>query len=188
MTDLDHQETVNDETILRDFRTTLDQYKTIVVTGDEGVGKIVHTLAALHDTANVFFIGNKLDYRGQTRPGGYQQYLEHIRPLKSDLTIVATESAIFELDRATLTDWHATLLIDEVYGRSDAQRTKLYELISAEGIKTVIVTGCMKNLHALIELVEAGLMLTGRSALFIEGDYIKKLCKHLRPESYPHDK
>lgn len=188
MTEQSNQPQTYNDSVLTEFRNTLAQHKTIVITGDEGVGKIVHSLAALNEMPNVYFIGNPIDYRGQMRPGGYDQYLDHIRPLKADLTIIATEPGILELSPASLAASSAILLVDEVYGRSDAQRAKLYELISSEGIKTVIVTGCMKNLHGLIELVEAGLMLTGRSALFIEGDYIKQLCRHLRPETYPPDK
>jgi len=187
-TDQQQPHGTNDEQIISEFRNTLAQYKTIVVTGDEGVGKIVFSLAAMKDLPNVFYIGNPLDFRGQSRPGGYEQYLDHIKPLKPDLSIVATETDTLSLKPEQLTDSHAILLIDEVYGRSETQRAKLYELIGTEGIKTVIVTGCMKNLHNLISLVDAGLMLTGRSALFIEGDYIKKLCPHLQPELFTPEK
>lgn len=174
----------DNNTIVKDMCATLDRYKTIVVTGDEGVGKITHSLEALKDTAHVFFIGNPLDFRGQARPGGYEPYLDQIRSIKPDLTIIATEKNVLSLLPAELSSQSATLLIDEVYGRSDAQRAKLYELIGTEGVKTVIVTGCMKNLHALIDLVDAGLMLTGKSTLFIDGEYSKKLCRHLQPESF----
>lgn len=187
-TDQQQQHDTNDEQIISEFRNTLAQYKTIVVTGDEGVGKIVFSLAAMKDMPNVLYIGNPLDFRGQSRPGGYEQYLDHIKPLKPDLSIVATETDTLSLKPEQLIDSHAILLIDEVYGRSETQRAKLYELIGTEGIKTVIVTGCMKNLHNLVSLVDAGLMLTGRSALFIEGDYIKKLCPHLQPESFTPEK
>lgn len=187
-TDQQQQHDTNDEQIISEFRNTLAEYKTIVVTGDEGVGKIVFSLAAMKDLPNVLYIGNPLDFRGQSRPGGYEQYLDHIKPLKPDLSIVATETDTLSLKPEQLTDSHAILLIDEVYGRSETQRAKLYELIGTEGIKTVIVTGCMKNLHNLISLVDAGLMLTGRSALFIEEDYIKKLCPHLQPESFTPEK
>ncbi len=173
----------NDEAIIQEFRETLSRYKTIVVTGDEGVGKITYSLNALKDSANIHFFGNPLDYRGHTRLGGYEQYLNHIRELKSDLTVIATEKEILMIEPFGLTSCQAILLIDEVYGRSNAQRAKLYELIGIEGVKTVIVTGCMKNLHALDELVDAGLLLTGKSAISIEGDYIRTICKHLRPES-----
>lgn len=179
---------VNDETIIQEFRDTLGLHKTIIVTGDEGVGKITTSLNALQDVANIFFFGNPLDYRGHTRPGGYEQYLDHIRKLKPDLTIIATEKEMLALAPSLLTACRATLLVDEVYGRSDVQRAKLYKLTATEGVKTVVVTGCMKNLYSLTELVDAGLLLTGRSAIYIEGDYIRKVCRHLRPESFATEK
>lgn len=179
---------VNDETIIQEFRDTLRLHKTIIVTGDEGVGKITTSLNALQDVANIFFFGNPLDYRGHTRPGGYEQYLDHIRKLKPDLAIIATEKEMLALPPSLLTECGATLLVDEVYGRSDSQRAKLYKLTATEGVKTVVVTGCMKNLYSLTELVDAGLLLTGRSAIYIEGDYIRKVCRHLRPESFATEK
>lgn len=175
--------TLNDEKILQEFRDTLAANKTIVVTGDEGVGKITHSLNALSDMANIYFFGNPLDYRGHTRPGGYEQYLDHIRQLKPDLTIIAAEKEMLDVSPEALASRNAILLIDEVYGRSDAQRAKLVELTGTDGVKTVVITGCMKNLHTLVELVDAGLLLTGRSTIAIEGDYIRKICRHLRPES-----
>jgi hypothetical protein len=177
----------NEILIIKEIQSALAQYKTIVVTGDEGVGKIIFSLAAMKELPNVFYIGNPLDFRGQSRPGGYEQYLDHIRPLKPDLSIIANEDDTLKLEPSYLSAHNAILLIDEVYGRSELQRKKLFELINTEGIKTVIVTGCMKNLHNLVSLVDAGIMLTGRSAIFIEGDYIKKLCPHLQPEHFMPD-
>lgn len=174
----------HDKAIATAFQNALEQHGTIVVSGDEGVGKILHSLDALKEAENVYFIGNPLDYRGESRPGGYEPYLEHIRSLKPDLTMIATEKDLLSIEPSSLAGTSTTFLVDEVYGRSDAQRAKLYELISAGAVRTVIVTGCMKNLHNLIDLVDAGLMLTGKSALFVDGDYVKKICRRLRPESF----
>lgn len=176
------------ETIVHDISQAVAQHKSIVVCGEEGAGKITNTLTALHSMDEVYYIGNPVDYEGKWRPKGYVNYISFVMTLKRDMYIIANEIEILSMDPRGLQGKNAVVVIDEVFGRSNKQIEKLNDVFTLDGVKMVLITGCLKNIGLLVSHIEAGLMITGDGTLSIDRDFLRKICSLLRPESHSQDK
>ncbi|MEW5743946.1 MAG: hypothetical protein AB1805_00710 [Nitrospirota bacterium] len=173
----------NEEVIIREIREISTRYKSMVVSGEEGVGKITNTLSALRNNDHVYYIGNPVDYIGKPRPKGYDKYINYITTLKHDMTIMAEESEILALPSLLPSDREATLIIDEVFGRSEAQYDTLSELLGRDPVKAFLITGCLKNIGRLVHHIDAVLMLTQDGVLVFDKEFARQVCAVLRPEA-----
>ena len=171
------------EIIVSEIREQIDRVKNLVVTGEVGVGKIVHTLDALHDTKPVYYVGNPYDYIGQSRPQGYEQYLKDVTTQKPDLVILSSEKELLTLKTRLLCERAAIVIIDEVFGRSPSQCDKLTELLGGECPKIVLITGCLRNAVGMLKHFDRGLLLSPDSFVRIEKEFLVRLGNVLRPEA-----
>lgn len=176
------------ERIVRDIHQAISRFRSIVVCGEEGAGKLTNTLTALQSTDNVYYIGNPVDYEGKWRPKGYVNYISFVMTLKRDMYIIANEIEILSIDPQNLHGKDAVVVIDEVFGRGQKQIDKLTDILSLEDVRVVLITGCLKNIGPLVSQIEAGVMITGNGTLPIEGDFLKKICSLLRPEAHSHER
>ena len=167
------------------IRETIDGVKNIVITGEEGVGKLRKTIEALQDRDNVYYIGNPFDYKGNWRPKGYDKYIFDVMSLKRDLFIISNEIEILSIDPGQLSEKSPVLVIDEIYGRNEAQHEKIAALLAVRNVKVIIVTGCLKNIGGLAKYLDLSLMLfEDDSYLTVEREFLNKICSILKPE--PH--
>lgn len=176
---MDNREKITDE-----MRETIKRYKNIVVSGEVGVGKITHTVEAVQDNSNVYYLGNPVDYVGKPRPKGYDKYIDYIISLKKDMRIIATEKEILSFDFSSIHEDNAILIIDEIYGRSAEQFEKVLSLLGIGKLKVIIIAGCLKNVGRLIRDIDAAVMLIPDGILLIEKEFAKKICSVLGPD--PH--
>lgn len=130
------------------IRIAMSSHKNILIRGIQGVGKITNTMKAVRDNPNVYYIGNPLDYEGKRRPGSFEKYLQYIRSLKGDLSLVEDISALFDASSDII------LIIDEIYGRSAEQMEQIGRLLDAEHIQVIQIVGCMKYMGKLIEKMD----------------------------------
>ncbi|MCL5238721.1 MAG: hypothetical protein M1353_12930 [Nitrospirae bacterium] len=174
---------INKEAIVKKMREVLKKYKNIVICGEEGVGKITSTLEAVQNEANVYYIGNPVDYIGKPRPKGYDKYINYIMSLKNDMRIVADENEILSLDFPFLSESEAILVIDEIYGRSDEQCRKISEILTIKGVKVFLIAGCLKNAGRVIHGIDTVLMLTKDGVLLFDKEFAVQICTILKAET-----
>lgn len=173
----------NEKVIVSEIRELSKQFKNMVVSGEEGVGKITHTVAALEHDPHVYYVGNPVDYVGKPRPKGYDEYISYIASLKGDMHILADEKNILALPAQLPSDRESILIIDEVFDRSEAQYDTIIELLNRERVKTYLITGCLKNIGRLVHHIDAVLMLTKDGVLVFNKEFAAKVCAILRPEA-----
>ena len=167
------------------IKKTITDAKNIVITGEEGVGKLRKTIEALQDRDNVYYIGNPFDYKGNWRPRGYDKYIFDVMSLKRDLYIISNEIEILSIDQAQLSEKKPVLVIDEIYGRNEAQHEKIAALLKTPQIKVVIITGCLKNIGSLAQYLDLSIMLfEDDSFLTVEREFLNKICSILKPETH----
>ncbi len=152
------------------IKKVLECYKNVLICGVKGVGKITNTVQALRANANVYYIGNTVDYEGKTRPGSYEKYLSYILSLKKDLRIVDNIDELFTFKDEIL------LIVDEIYGRSDAQLEQISRLADIKNIRIIQIVGCMKYMGALIDKIDAIIELHLDGAFMIDKDLAKAIC------------
>lgn len=170
-------------TISEEIINKIGTSKNIVITGEEGVGKLKKTIEALHDHDNVYYIGNPFDYMGNLRPEGYEKYISDVMSLKKDLFIISNERELLSIDPLSLSEKKPVLVIDEIYGRNTAQYEKITGLLQTGQLKVILITGCMKNIGAIAGLFDLGLMLcSDDSCLIIDKGFLDKICGILKPE------
>jgi hypothetical protein len=160
----------------------LTAFKNVVVSGDEGVGKLRYTLAALKMEKTLYYIGNPYDYEGKMRAQGYDEYVRQVRSLNTDMQIILRESDILSLDLSTISNAGAVIVIDEMYGRCPTQCEKLLGILLSDTVRVAVITGCLRNLGIVCESLDKGVMLTPTGLLEIEQSFLKKMCGCLRPE------
>jgi len=173
---------INKEAIITRVREAMGQYKNIVISGEEGVGKITNTLEALHDADNVYYIGNPVDYVGKPRPKGYDKYINYITSRKKDMHIIAGEKELLSFDPASLPEKELVLVIDEIYGRSEEQYERIIRFLQVEKAKVFLITGCLKNIGRIVQGIDVGLMLTKDGVILFDREFAIKICSVLSPE------
>ena len=155
------------------IKKVLECYKNVLICGVKGVGKITNTVQALMTDANVYYIGNPVDYEGKTRPGSYEKYLTYILSLKKDLRIVGN---IAELSASKD---EIILIVDEIYGRSAAQLEQISRLADMKNIRIIQIVGCMKYMGTLIDKIDAVIELHLDGAFMIDKALAKAICEIL---------
>jgi hypothetical protein len=148
-------------------------YKNVLVCGVKGVGKITNTVQAVSERTNVCYAGNPVDYEGKSRPGSYEKYLSYILSLKSDLRIIAHMEELLQVRDEII------LIIDEIYGRSDAELALIDKLLDMSNIKIIQIVGCMKYMGSLIGKIDAILELHLDAAFIIDKELGIAICKIL---------
>ena len=149
------------------IRSVIGCCKNIVICGVKGVGKITNTVQAVRENTNVYYIGNPVDYEGKKRPGSYERYLNYIMSLKKDLTIVKS-----------------ILIIDEIYGRSEAQLEQIDKLFDMDNIQVIQIVGCMKNMGRLIDKIDIIIDMHHNGAFIVDKGLAKAICRIFGPK--PH--
>lgn len=152
------------------IRKVVGIYKNVLVCGIKGVGKITNTVTAVKDNTNVYYIGNPFDYEGKRRPGSYEKYLKYISSLKEDIKIVEDINRLFRVRSDII------LIIDEIYGRSDAQLEQISRLFDVENIRIIQIVGCMKNMGGLIDKIDIIVELHHDWAFIIDKELGKAIC------------
>jgi hypothetical protein len=160
----------------------LTTYKNVVVSGEEGVGKLRYTLAALKSEQNLYYIGNPFDYEGKTRAQGYDEYVRQVRSLHTGMQVVLRESDILSLDVSKISGTGAVMVIDEMYGRCPTQCEKLLGIFLNDTIRVAVITGCLRNVGVGCDSLDRGVLLTEAGLFEIEQTFLKKMCGFLRPE------
>jgi hypothetical protein len=155
------------------IKKVLEYYKNVLICGVKGVGKITNTVKALSTNANVYYVGNPVDYEGKTRPGSYEKYLKYILSLRKDIRIVDNIAELF-----TLKD-EITLIVDEIYGRSEEQLSQISRLADMKNIRMIQIVGCMKYMGVLIDKVDAIIELHLDGAFMIDKDLARAICEIL---------
>ncbi|HSB30698.1 MAG TPA: hypothetical protein VLD55_03765 [Candidatus Sulfobium mesophilum] len=155
------------------IKKVLEYYKNVLICGVKGVGKITNTVKALSTNANVYYVGNPVDYEGKTRPGSYEKYLKYILSLRKDIRIVDDIAELF-----TLKD-EITLIVDEIYGRSEEQLSQISRLADMKNIRMIQIVGCMKYMGVLIDKVDAIIELHLDGAFMIDKDLARAICEIL---------
>lgn len=166
----------NREKIIHDLREIIKEHKNIVISGEVGVGKITNTLEALRARANVYYIGNPVDYVGKPRPKGYEKYINYIMSLKKDMQIVTSEQEILSFNFSSLSEKGAILVIDEIYGRSVEQYRKILNILDIENLKIILIAGCLKNVGRIIREFDAILMIIHDGVLSLDKEFVMKIC------------
>jgi hypothetical protein len=155
------------------IKKVIECYKNVLVCGVKGVGKITNTVQAVREDTNVYYIGNRVDYEGKTRPGSFEKYLTYILSLKKDIHIVGN------LDELSALKDNILLIIDEIYGRSEAQLTQISGLLDMNNIRIIQIVGCMKYMGVLIDKIDAIVELHLDGAFMIDKELGKAICEIL---------
>ncbi|MBI5849098.1 MAG: hypothetical protein HZB31_14330 [Nitrospirae bacterium] len=158
---------------IENIRKAIAQGKNILICGVEGVGKITNTVQAVKNATNVYYLGNPLDYEGKMRPGSYEKYLKYIHSLKKDIRIIEDIEGFFTITQPII------LIIDEVYGRSDAEFSHISRLLEMTNIQVIQITGCIKNMKRLIDKIDFILELHVEGAFSVEKDLAQAICRIL---------
>lgn len=158
------------------IQKAIAQGKNILICGVEGVGKITNTVQAVKDATNVYYLGNPLDYEGKMRPGSYEKYLTYISSLKRDIRIIEDIEGFLTIAKPVI------LIIDEVYGRSDAEYAQIDRLLDMKNIQVIQITGCIKNMKRLIDKIDFILELHIEGAFSVEKDLAQAICRILGKE------
>ncbi len=161
------------ENNIDNIRTAIAQGKNILICGVVGVGKITNTVQAVRDATNVYYLGNPFDYEGKVRPGSYEKYLTYIHSLKNDIRIIEDIEGLFSISVPII------LIIDEVYGRSDAEFSQISRLMDMENIHIIQITGCIKNMKRLIDKIDFILELHIEGAFSVEKELAQAICRIL---------
>ncbi len=152
------------------IRKAIDCCKNVLICGIEGVGKITNTVMAVKDNTNVCYSGNPLDYEGKLRPGSYEKYLKYILSLKKDIRIVE------DLNELLITKDDIILIIDEIYGRSNAHMEQISRLFDMGNIRIIQIVGCMKNMGNLIDKIDIIVELHLDSAFIVDKELGRSIC------------
>jgi hypothetical protein len=155
------------------IRKVMGNYKNVLICGIKGVGKITHTISAVKDSTAVYYIGNPVDYEGKRRPGSYEKYIRYISSLKADIKIIDDINALFKIRDKII------LIVDEMYGRSNAQREQIGKLFEMENIQVFQIVGCMKYMGSLIDKIDIIVVLEHNGAFTIDKDFGKSICSIL---------
>ncbi|MEW6108232.1 MAG: hypothetical protein AB1632_03550 [Nitrospirota bacterium] len=148
-------------------------YKNVLVCGIKGVGKITHTIKAIKDNTNVYYIGNPVDHEGKTRPGSYEKYLEYILSLKKDLQIIGDIRELLKVKGDVI------IVIDEIYGRSDEQLDLIDRLLDMENAKVAQIVGCVKYMRNLINKIDITVDLQLDGAFMVDRELTRSICSIL---------
>jgi len=144
--------------------------KNILVCGIKGVGKITNTVQAVQDETNVYYSGNPVDFEGKSRPGSYEKYLKYIASLKNDIKRIDDINTLSSLKDKII------LIIDEIYGRSEAQLAGISRLYDMDNIQVVQIVGCMKSMGSLINKIDVIVELHNDGAFLIDMELGKSIC------------
>jgi hypothetical protein len=155
------QDIVLTEDNVSNMKKVMDIYKNVLVCGIKGVGKITNTVAAVKDNANVYYVGNPVDHEGKTRPGSYEKYLKYIRSLKKDIHIVRDIESLFKSKN------EITVIVDEIYGRSEAEYQKIGTLLDMQNVQGAQIVGCLKYMGSLIDKIDIVVVLEHSGAFTI---------------------
>ena len=158
------------------IRKATERYKNVLICGVEGVGKISNTVKAVKDNTNVYYLGNPVDYEGKMRPGSYEKYLKYIHSLKTDIRIIEDIEGVFSIEKPIV------LIIDEIYGRSEAEYSQIGRLLEKENIRIIQITGCIKNMKRLIDKMDLILELHIEGAFSVDKDLAQAICRILGRE------
>ena len=158
------------------IRKVIDIHKNVLICGVEGVGKITNTVQAVKGDTNVYYLGNPVDYEGKMRPGSYEKYLKYIHSLKHDIRIIEDIQGIFTIEKPII------LIIDEVYGRSEAEYEQIGKLLDMKNIRVIQITGCIKNMKNLITKMDLILELHNEGAFIVAKDLAVAICRILGKE------
>lgn len=161
---------------IENIRTAIAQGKNILICGVEGVGKITNTVQAVSDATNVYYLGNPFDYEGKMRPGSYEKYLTYINSLKKDIRIIEDIEGFLTITQPVI------LIIDEVYGRSEAEYSQIGRLMDMKNVQIIQITGCIKNMKRLIDKIDFILELHIEGAFSVEKDLAQAICRILGRE------
>jgi len=152
------------------MKKVISSYKTILVCGIKGVGKITNTVQAVQDKTNVYYTGNPVDFEGKSRPGSYDKYLKYIVSLKKDIKMVDDINTLFDLKDNII------LIVDEIYGRSEEQLKDIDRLYAMENIQVLQIVGCMKSMGHLINKIDVIVELHGDGAFIVDNELGKAIC------------
>jgi hypothetical protein len=158
------------------IRKVLEKHRNVLICGIEGVGKITSTVQAVKDATNVYYLGNPVDYEGKMRPGSYEKYLKYIHSLKKDIRIIEDIEGVFTIDKPII------LIIDEIYGRSEAEFGLIGRLLDMKNIQVIQITGCIKNMKHLIDKMDVILELHDEGAYVVDKDLAIAICRILGKE------
>ena len=161
---------------VENIRTAIGQCKNVLICGVEGVGKISNTVKAVKDNTNVYYLGNPVDYEGKMWPGSYEKYLRYIHSLKKDIRIIEDIEGLFSITNPVI------LIIDEVYGRNEAEFGQISRLLDIQSMKIVQITGCIKNMKHLIDKMDLILELHPEGAFSVDKDLAQAICRILGKE------
>lgn len=161
---------------VENIRSAIGKYKNVLICGVEGVGKISNTVKAVKDNTNVYYLGNPVDYEGKMRPGSYEKYLRYIHSLKKDIRIIEDIEGLFSITDPVI------LIVDEVYGRSEAEFGQIGRLLDIQSMKIVQITGCIKNMKHLIDKMDLILELHLEGAFSVDKDLAQAICRILGKE------
>jgi len=158
------------------IRMAIGKCKNVLICGVEGVGKITNTVQAVGENTNVYYLGNPVDYEGKGRPGSYGKYLTYIHSLKKDIRIIENIAGLFSISEPII------LIIDEVFGRSDAELEQIGRLLDMKNMKIVQITGCIKNMKHLIDKMDLILELHVEGAYEVDKELAQAICRILGKE------
>lgn len=155
------------------MRNVIRRYKNILVCGIRGAGKIRYAVKALKDSPDVYYIGNPVDHEGRSRPGSYQKYVRHIMDIKKDLRIADDISSLLNMKN------NCTVIIDEIYERTDQQIKQISSLFDKENIRCIQIVGCMKYMKDLIYKIDFIMVLEPDGAFTVDKAFAQTVCKVL---------
>jgi hypothetical protein len=140
------------------------------------VGKITNTVQAVGNNTNVYYLGNPVDYEGKTRPGSYEKYLKYIHSLKKDIRIIEDIEGIFSIEKPII------LIVDEIYGRTEAEFQQIGRLLDQKNIHVILIAGCIKNVKGLIDKFDFILELHREGAFSVDKELAQAICRILGKE------
>jgi len=171
------------EAIVEEIKEIIEGARSVVISGEVGVGKIIHTIEALRGADNIYYVGNPVDFAGKPRPRGYDKYIAYIKSLKQGMHIISDEKEMLLFDFRAVSGKGAILLIDEIYGRSPEQCDRISSILEEIDIKVVLIAGCLKNVGRIIKNFEVILMLTNDGTLLVDKEFVLKMSTILRSDS-----
>jgi len=110
------------------------------------------------------------------RPGSYEKYLRYIHSLKKDIRIIEDIEGLFLINDPVI------LIVDEVYGRNEAEFGQIGRLLDMQSMKIVQITGCIKNMKHLIDKMDLILELHLEGAFSVDKDLAQAICRILGKE------